>query len=51
MRRLHETYPQYAFDQHKGYPTPEHLALLERHGPCLIHRRSFEPVKRLLPAS
>jgi len=49
MRRLHEHFPQYGFDQHKGYPTPEHLALLERHGPCEIHRRSFEPVRRLLP--
>jgi ribonuclease HII len=48
MRRLHERYPQYCFDQHKGYPTPEHLALLERHGPCEIHRRSFMPVQRKL---
>jgi ribonuclease HII len=48
MRRLHERYPQYCFDQHKGYPTPEHLALLERHGPCEIHRRSFMPVQRSL---
>ena len=49
MCRLHERYPQYGFDQHKGYGTPEHLALLERYGPCEIHRRSFEPVRRLLP--
>ena len=48
MRRLHERYPQYGFDQHKGYPTPTHLALLERHGPCEIHRRSFAPVRRFL---
>ena len=48
MRRLHERYPQYCFDRHKGYPTPEHLALLDRHGPCEIHRRSFAPVRRLL---
>lgn len=47
MRRLHERYPQYGFDQHKGYSTPEHLAMLERLGPCAIHRRSFEPVRRL----
>jgi len=49
MRRLHERYPQYAFDRHKGYPTPEHLKLLARHGPCEIHRRSFAPVQRKLP--
>ena len=48
MRRMHERFPQYAFDRHKGYPTPEHLALLERHGPSEIHRRSFAPVRRLL---
>lgn len=48
MRRLHECYPQYCFDRHKGYPTPEHLALLARHGPSEIHRRSFAPVRRIL---
>lgn len=48
MRRLHERYPQYCFDRHKGYPTAEHLELLERHGPCEIHRRSFGPVQREL---
>ena len=45
MSRLHERYPQYGFDQHKGYSTPEHLSLLRRHGPCEIHRRSFDPVR------
>jgi ribonuclease HII len=37
-------YPGYGFAQHKGYGTPEHLAALERQGPCPIHRRSFAPV-------
>ena len=45
MTRLHEQYPQYGFDRHKGYSTPEHLELLSKHGPCVIHRRSFEPVR------
>jgi ribonuclease HII len=45
MARLHERYPQYGFDRHKGYSTPEHLELLARHGPCEIHRRSFDPVR------
>ena len=45
MRRWHEQYPQYGFDRHKGYGTPEHLERLEQHGPCPIHRRSFLPVQ------
>lgn len=48
MRRLHELYPQYRLDRHKGYPTPEHLALLARHGASAIHRRTFAPVNALL---
>jgi len=48
MQRLHERFPRYGFDRHKGYPTREHLALLERHGPCEAHRRSFVPVQRQL---
>lgn len=46
--RLHEQYPQYAFDQHKGYGTALHLAKLKAFGPCPAHRRSFTPVARLL---
>lgn len=38
-------YPAYGFARHKGYPTPEHLGALRRHGPCPIHRRSFAPVR------
>jgi ribonuclease HII len=48
MRELHQQFPQYGFDQHKGYPTPDHLRQLECFGPCAIHRRSFAPVRRLL---
>jgi ribonuclease HII len=48
MLRLHERYPVYAFDRHKGYPTREHIELLERHGACEIHRRSFAPVRRVI---
>jgi ribonuclease HII len=51
MRRMHERFPQYGFDRHKGYPTPEHLAALGRLGPTEIHRRSFAPVRRVLPAA
>ena len=45
---LHDAYPQYAFDQHKGYSTALHLARLREHGPCPVHRRSFAPVRALL---
>jgi ribonuclease HII len=48
--QLHATYPQYAFDQHKGYSTALHLARLREHGPCPVHRRSFAPVRALLQA-
>ena len=45
MRALHSRYPEYGFDQHKGYCTPEHLDALRRLGPCVEHRRSFDPVR------
>jgi len=45
---LHEAYPAYAFDQHKGYGTSLHLTMLDTHGPCPAHRRSFAPVRRML---
>jgi len=45
MNALHEQHPEYDFARHKGYPTPEHLAALRRHGPCIHHRRSFAPVR------
>lgn len=48
MVRLHTLYPQYGFDEHKGYSTPQHLDALQRHGACAIHRRSFAPVQRCL---
>ena len=44
---LHLHYPMYGFAQNKGYGTPEHLAALERHGPCPEHRRSFAPVSQM----
>lgn len=44
MSALHERYPHYGFDRHKGYATEEHLAALGRLGPCELHRRSFYAV-------
>lgn len=46
MRALHERYPQYGFDKHKGYSCPQHFAALRAHGPCEHHRRSFAPVRQ-----
>jgi ribonuclease HII len=47
---LDARYPDYGFARHKGYPTPEHLAALDRLGPCPEHRRSFAPVRaRMTP--
>jgi len=51
MMDLHERYPRYGFNRHKGYPTPDHLAALREHGVCAVHRRSFAPVRGLLPQS
>ena len=48
MLALHEHYPAYGFDRHKGYPTKAHLAALETAGVSPVHRRSFAPVRRLL---
>lgn len=45
MRQYHLKWPQYGFDQHKGYGTVQHLAALREYGPCEIHRRSFEPCR------
>ena len=49
MVALHATYPQYGFDQHKGYSTAMHLERLQLHGVSPVHRRSFAPVRALLP--
>ena len=46
MREADHAFPEYGFARHKGYATPEHLAALDRHGPCPLHRRSFAGVWR-----
>lgn len=45
MLRLHKKYPQYGFEQHKGYGTKLHFKTLKKHGPCKIHRKTFWPIK------
>lgn len=48
MIELDTTYHGYGLARHKGYGTEEHLACLQRLGPCPIHRRSFQPVKDVM---
>jgi len=48
MRDAAEKWPEYGFEQHKGYGTAAHVAAIRKHGPCEIHRRSFEPIKSMV---
>ncbi|MBF5059496.1 ribonuclease HII [Candidatus Neptunochlamydia vexilliferae] len=48
MVEYHKEFPEYGFDAHKGYGTKKHVEALKKHGPCRIHRTSFEPVKTLV---
>lgn len=48
MIKYDQQYPQYAFHKHKGYGTAAHIAALQSHGPCPIHRQSFAPVQKVL---
>ncbi len=48
MCQLHEQYPAYGFDQHKGYGTAAHMAALQQHGVTPHHRRSFAPIRELI---
>ena len=48
MLQLHEQYPLYGFDQHKGYGTPAHLAALQQHGVTPLHRTTFSPIREIL---
>lgn len=48
MHALHQQYPQYGFDAHKGYGTAMHQAALAAHGVSPVHRKSYAPIKKLL---
>ncbi|MDH4231347.1 MAG: ribonuclease HII [Nitrospirota bacterium] len=48
MLHYHSLYPEYNFKKHKGYCTEEHLHLIQLHGPCRIHRKSFKRVMELV---
>lgn len=51
MKRFDKKYPRYEFDRHKGYPTKHHFKMLKKYGPCKIHRKSFNPLKRRIKLS
>lgn len=48
MHELDKVYPGYGFAEHKGYPTRNHFAALQRLGPSPIHRRGYAPVRELV---
>ena len=48
LKNLHEKFPQYGFDRHKGYGTQFHFEMIQKYGPCDIHRKSFEPIKSII---
>lgn len=50
MQQISERYPNYEFARHVGYGTTRHRACLEKFGVCLLHRRSFKPVKLIADA-
>lgn len=43
MKKIDKLYPEYGFARHKGYGTKKHLAAIEKHGLCPVHRRTFAP--------
>jgi ribonuclease HII len=49
MREQAQLYPQYGFEAHVGYGTRQHLAMIEQHGICPLHRKTFEPIRAYIP--
>ncbi len=45
MVEAHEKFPMYGFNKHKGYACKTHIEALREHGPCPLHRLSFDPVR------
>ena len=48
MDQQHKIYPVYSFDSNKGYLTKKHALAIQSHGPCSIHRYSFEPISSMI---
>jgi ribonuclease HII len=47
MTNYHQQYPEYGFDQHKGYGTADHLQAIATHGVSPIHRKTFAPIRQV----
>jgi ribonuclease HII len=47
MDELAREHPEYGFERHKGYCTPEHQDAIRRLGPCTVHRKSFTFIREL----
>jgi len=47
MHQLHHTYPNYGWDSNVGYGAKDHLAAIEKYGPCPLHRFSYAPMKNM----
>lgn len=48
MREIAEDFPHYGFAKHVGYGTRDHLAAIDQHGVCTLHRRNFAPIRQLI---
>ena len=48
MLLLHQHFPHYGFDRHKGYPTTGHIMALQQYGVSSVHRCSFAPIRKLM---
>ena len=48
METLHDLFPQYELNSHKGYPTKKHISLIEKFGVNKIYRKTFKPIKDLI---
>ena len=48
MRKIDAEYPQYGFAKNVGYGTKQHIEAINKYGPTIYHRKSFEPIKGLL---
>lgn len=47
MVALHDDYPDYGFDRHKGYGAAKHLDAIRQHGICPQHRKTFAPCAQM----
>jgi ribonuclease HII len=48
MLNYSKKYPQYGFENHKGYPTKKHILAIKKYGITDIHRKTFKPIKNIL---